>query len=139
MTKSCAWCEEPLLDARRKYHPRCAKLVQVDARFRKIFAISLDDFNAIVEYQGGVCAICGRQPPGGRRLHLDHEHGRGPRGGLCFDCNRKIGRAKSPEWFEKAAAYLANPPAYAVVGEDVVCPGRPRKKRQPRKRTRGKS
>ena len=47
--------------------------------------------------QGGLCAVCGDEPPPGgikasSRLHVDHDHATGKvRALLCTRCNRGIG------------------------------------------------
>ena len=44
-----------------------------DLRLRKVFGITLDEYNAILRSQNGVCKICGR-PPVKFRLAVDHDH-----------------------------------------------------------------
>ena len=78
-----------------------------------------EQFNAILEAQGGVCAICGAPEPGGKgRWHVDHDHACCPGGGgktcggcvrgiLCHHCNLMIGQARdSIERLTAAAEYL---------------------------------
>ena len=67
------------------------------ARRRK-FGISAVDFQAMLDAQGGQCAICRTDKPGGvGGWHLDHDHRfpstdpRGHRGVLCCKCNRALG------------------------------------------------
>jgi hypothetical protein len=62
---------------------------------------------AIREAQSGLCAICGRVP-GGRGLHVDHNHSTGAvRALLCGNCNLLIGHAgECPDILRRAAAYL---------------------------------
>jgi hypothetical protein len=60
--------------------------------------------------QGGVCAICGTDSPGGRgQFHADHNHQTNqPRGVLCHNCNVALGNFKdNPELLEKAIVYLS--------------------------------
>lgn len=60
--------------------------------------MTLDEYNALLKAQGGVCAIC-RKPEKARHrsgtvisLAVDHSHGtKGNRGLLCHNCNRGIG------------------------------------------------
>ena len=40
------------------------------------YGLTLEEWRAILDIQGGVCAICKRVPPNGR-LVVDHEHVRG--------------------------------------------------------------
>lgn len=61
--------------------------------------------SALLEAQGGLCAICKQvpNPPG-----QDHDHKTGTiRGVLCLGCNKGLGFFyDSPEMLEVAAAYL---------------------------------
>jgi len=61
---------------------------------RKIYGISLDKYNQLLDEQGGVCAICKQKERDGRRpyLSVDHEHETGSvRGLLCISCNSALG------------------------------------------------
>lgn len=60
---------------KRKSKPKTQEQMDkaTDARLRKTYGISLEQYNARLERQGGVCQICGR-PPVSRRLHVDHDH-----------------------------------------------------------------
>lgn len=44
-----------------------------DTRLRKIYGISLSEYNAMLEAQNNGCAICSR-PPKTLRLNVDHDH-----------------------------------------------------------------
>ena len=44
-----------------------------DKRLRKLYGITLDDYNTMLTEQNGVCAICGTKP-GTRSLSVDHDH-----------------------------------------------------------------
>lgn len=79
----------------------------VSARLKYRFGITLDEYNAILVSQNGGCAICG-QPPGVKRLHVDHDHATGKvRGVLCGPCNHALGLMKDdPERLRKAATYI---------------------------------
>jgi len=72
--------------------------------------ISLAEYEALLEKQGGQCAICG-QADKWFRLAVDHCHGTHRiRGLLCSQCNRGIGFFKDkPELLERAAQYLRWP------------------------------
>ena len=65
--------------------------------------------DALVEAQGGRCAICGERPA----EHVDHDHATGSvRGMLCFNCSGGLGRFRDrPELLRLAAAYLERPVA----------------------------
>jgi hypothetical protein len=68
---------------------------------QRTFGITAEDFAAMLAAQGGVCAICRTDKPGGTGgWHLDHDHvfdrkdRRGHRGVLCSGCNRALGYFK---------------------------------------------
>lgn len=84
--------------------------LRVNLRF--LYGITLEQYNGMVERQGGVCAICGQPPTSatpGRRLHVDHDHKSGViRGLLCGRCNTGIGSLQeSPEILSRAILYLS--------------------------------
>lgn len=73
------------------------------------FGLTEDEYDLLVERQGGVCAICGLGPTtDGRRLAVDHDHHTGViRGLLCTNCNVGIGNfGDNLEVLRKAIAYL---------------------------------
>jgi hypothetical protein len=84
------------------------KRKQRDAYYRRTFGISADDFDALLEAQGGVCAICACAPEREASFHLDHDHVTGDiRGVLCLSCNQGVGQFQDdPELLERAAAYV---------------------------------
>jgi Recombination endonuclease VII len=59
---------------------------------RTKYGMEQEDYDELLESQGGRCAICGR--PFGR-VCIDHDHATGQvRGLLCNLCNSRLG------WFE---------------------------------------
>jgi hypothetical protein len=61
---------------------------------------------AHVAEHGPGCELCGNVPKRGG-LHEDHDHKRNVhRGWLCHRCNRVLWNGITPEWCERAAAYL---------------------------------
>lgn len=61
------------------------------------YGITHDEFLALLEAQGGVCAICGNSEDskGIRQLGVDHDHKTGMiRGLLCNRCNPMLGYAR---------------------------------------------
>lgn len=80
-----------------------------DLYYRRTFGISADEFDAMLEAQGGVCAICRQRPEREASLHVDHCHRTGRiRGILCVNCNQGIGKlGEDPELFRRAAEYLS--------------------------------
>jgi hypothetical protein len=75
--------------------------------------LTLEQYDAMLAAQGGVCAICGEPPTHGinKKLHVDHNHKTEVRRGLlCMKCNHAIERLEThPDWHEKALAYLQRP------------------------------
>lgn len=77
-----------------------------DAYYRRVYGISLADYECMAEAQGKRCAACGEEWRGERRLHVDHDHTSGRvRGLLCQVCNVAAGYIESGR-FGKVAAYL---------------------------------
>jgi hypothetical protein len=66
-------------------------------------------YDEMLEAQGGCCALCGSDFPGGRgRFVVDHCHDTGRiRGLLCNLCNVGLGALRdSPQLLQKAIHYL---------------------------------
>lgn len=58
---------------------------------RRRFGITLQEYDAMLAAQGGVCAVCG-EPPSAKRLAVDHNHTTGKvRALLCYSCNSALG------------------------------------------------
>lgn len=82
---------------------------KLNAWLRRCYGISLEEYRAMEQAQGGVCKIC-KGPPCGKakRLSVDHCHRTGKiRGLLCSKCNTMIGLADDdPTVLDRATAYL---------------------------------
>ena len=110
-TKTCSHCKEtkPVSDFHWKrkhlnqHQPRCKPCALVNAKkhwqkkgrdtaaLRK-YGVSGDEYRAMLEAQGGTCAICDETCRRGKMLCIDHNHTTGEvRGLLCNDCNTMIG------------------------------------------------
>lgn len=83
----------------------------------KQYSLTLEIYEAILDTQGGGCAICKATEV---TICVDHDHaccparfyscGKCIRGLLCNNCNNGLGRFDDdPERLEQAAAYLRNP------------------------------
>ena len=74
----------------------------------KTYGITVDEYDALLAAQGGVCAICRCPPREDVSLHLDHDHATGERRGLlCFKCNNALGDFDDdPERLLRAYVYL---------------------------------
>jgi len=68
--------------------------------------LTLDAYDAMLEKQNGLCAICSQKTQG--NLHIDHNHQTNEvRGLLCGKCNRAIGLLNDDvSLFVKAITYL---------------------------------
>jgi hypothetical protein len=92
------WQTDPELRKKRR-------LWQRKNVFKKVYGISMADYEAMFERQGGACAICKRTDV---TLCVDHCHLTGEvRGLLCSQCNSAIGFCSDdPAVLQAAAAYL---------------------------------
>jgi hypothetical protein len=79
-------------------------------RLKNIYGLTEADYKTILDFQGGGCAICKTECPGGKLKYfcVDHDHATGKiRGLLCNACNVAIGLLKdSIVLCDNAAAYL---------------------------------
>lgn len=113
--------------------PRCAthhrafrqgvRRKAADARVTKVYGLTAEEYDRLYAHQGGRCAICRRATGASRRLAVDHDHRTGEvRGLLCKSDNRLLGFARDDvEFFQRAVAYLTEPPA-AAIGLNRVVP-----------------
>jgi hypothetical protein len=75
---------------------------------KKKYGLTPEDYDRMLEAQGGGCAICGKAPRPDISLHIDHDHETGRiRGLLCFTCNNGLGQFQDdPELLIAAAEYV---------------------------------
>ena len=84
---------EKVLAIREKYKPRHA-VNEHKRRLRKVYKLTVEQYNIMLLAQHGMCAIC-ELDNAGRRLCVDHNHITGAiRGLLCNRCNRCLGLLK---------------------------------------------
>ena len=89
--------------AKRRRRRRPQKHVEVLTQIRP-------HYDRLLEEQGGVCAICAREPNPRRRFDIDHDHlHMRYRGLLDPRCNRALPYWVTPEWLRAAADYLERP------------------------------
>lgn len=111
---------------RKKYYGRNPEYFSSKNLFYK-HGIVQEQYQAMLDEQGGVCAICkGSDPYGHGRFHIDHDHGCCPgarscgkcvRALLCGRCNPGLGAfGDDPELLEAAARYIRE--YRAKVAED---------------------
>ena len=102
--------DEILGQQRAWYHAN--KQVVSDRTLLRTYGIARPEFDALLVFQGGGCAICGAKTCGGMgRFHVDHNHEtKEIRGLLCHRCNTAIGSLKdTPSIIEGAIVYLGRP------------------------------
>lgn len=98
-----------------------------NSKLKYVYGISLEEYNAMLTKQNGVCAICckpetvicrGSEP---KSLAVDHDHDTGKvRGLLCDMCNRGIGMLEhSPALLIAAARYLTEHKEKEDAGSEV--------------------
>lgn len=81
-------------------------------RVEKTYGLAEGEYAALLAFQGGVCAICGK-PFKTKRGAVDHDHKTGRVRGIIHGWeNTMLGRARdSLDFFRAAVRYLENPPA----------------------------
>lgn len=77
-------------------------------KLKERYGITLEQYNEMLDRQGGRCAICFRPPASRKKLGVDHDHKTGAvRGLLCDYCNRGIAAfGDDVECLERAIDYL---------------------------------
>lgn len=77
-------------------------------QFRNKYGITPEMYDDMLDFQGGVCAICLKPPTEFARLAVDHDHDTGRiRGLLCNLCNTAIGMMEdNSDRLRRAAQYV---------------------------------
>lgn len=119
----CKHCDKHHIQSRRgilnnSHSKSCEKfkphnysgLDRWDAIIRRVYGITLEEYDNMLYEQDNGCAICGTKDDvvEGRRLAIDHCHDTGKvRGILCSRCNQALGLfCDSVDNLESAAKYL---------------------------------
>lgn len=102
--KECIACTREHRIRRHRANPLAAR----DAEMRRKYGITREDWIAMHEAQGGLCAICRRKPESWPGLHVDHCHETGKvRALLCGPCNTSLGGFQDdPDLLRAAALYV---------------------------------
>lgn len=111
----------------------------VNDRKRRLakYGMTVEDYDTLLEAQGGHCAICHKEQnqKSGQpmRLAVDHNHKTGVvRGLLCYYCNRYVvGRRLDNDFYaQRLAQYILKPPAPEFLGLRTTPPKRKKKRRK---------
>jgi len=91
-----------------------------EKRLWDLYRLTKSDFDKMMKFQGGVCAIS-KIPPKNFRLNIDHCHKSGKiRGLLSMSMNRGLAYFNdNPKLLRAAADYLENPTAPLALGRVV--------------------
>lgn len=92
--------------AENRYRRKNYEKSGFDKRLISRYGITREQYDKMILFQNGVCAISMVQKE--EKLYVDHDHFTGNvRGLLCGSCNRALGLLKdSPEFLLKAIQYL---------------------------------
>lgn len=78
---------------RRREHYLANPRPTIDRHLRRLYGITLAQYEGLLVAQDNRCAICGARPSERRRLDVDHDHESGRiRGLLCPRCNLALGQ-----------------------------------------------
>jgi len=113
----CLPCRKVKRREENQANPEAAKRQAHNRHLRRVYGITLEQYEDTLAAQNGACAICRRPEEaatgidggkGPRRLAVDHDHANGRlRGLLCTRCNQGLGYFKHElPLLEYAVAYL---------------------------------
>ena len=93
-----------------------------DQRVQKVYGLGPGEYELLLAFQGGKCALCRRATGATKKLAVDHNHSTGqPRGLLCGPCNQMLGHGRdSTDFFERVIAYLTQPPYLLMKIADAM-------------------
>jgi len=93
-----------------KNNPEKRKAITKKYDLKRLYNITVEEYDKIYSLQGGCCAICGvHQKDLKYRLHVDHNHTTGQvRGLLCRMCNTLLGNCKEDIITLQAASNYIN-------------------------------
>lgn len=104
--------KDPVANSRWQRRYRIDRPERVfDQKLRRVYGITLKDFEALLAKQNHRCAICSATEPGGQGgWHVDHDHkSHAIRGLLCHTCNTGLGLlGDNLESLKRAEKYLEN-------------------------------
>lgn len=91
----------------RRAKPEAKRRARAEHLKRK-YGMTIEQYDAMLEAQGGGCFICARPPREDISLHVDHDRSAGRvRGILCSSCNNALADFQDdPALLRKAASYV---------------------------------
>lgn len=104
-----------------------------DRNLRNRYGVTLEQFEAILEAQGGICPVCEQSD---KVMCLDHNHKTlEVRGVVCLNCNLRVigGASDQDHKLVNAAKYVTDYPARMVFPEGFFLLANPPKKRRKRR------
>ncbi len=132
LQSNCKQCNKEKQREWRARHPDYAKSRQSTiyaerrwvSHLKRTYGMHSAEYQSLLAQQGGRCAICKTETPGGKttRFHVDHSHKTGQvRGLLCSACNRMLGYAGDrADVLAAAAKYLEAAPITAQVAAEFI-------------------
>jgi hypothetical protein len=103
----CKKCQQTI--NRIKHASRTPEARRNDS-YKRLYGITLQEYECMLKEQDGRCKLCGTTEPGGRGNHfaVDHDHVTNEiRGLLCQKCNQGLGLfCEDPMLLAKAIKYL---------------------------------
>lgn len=120
ISKSCGYCNPrgSSLLTRTKLAGLTEKEKRRSSVLIRQYNLTIEDYDKILSYQGGVCPITGKPS---KRYAVDHDHKTGlVRGVIDWLVNQALAHfGDDPDLLRRAADYLDNPPAVSALGEEV--------------------
>ena len=113
--------KEKLLEQNKKYTAENKDKIK-DARYRRVYGISLDQYKKLLKEQNGRCKICLKhQDDENFNFAVDHCHDTGEiRGLLCTYCNHRYVGHHTLETLNKLYDYLKGPHTGYFVPTKIV-------------------
>ena len=116
----CKVCCRAVVKESAARRPERVKEIRKNTKLKARYGIDISQFDALLELQGGKCAICHGDQPGGfwDVWMVDHDHSTGiVRGLLCYRCNLDLGtyeRMLKAFGADSLTSYLASNPLSVI-------------------------
>lgn len=110
--RQCLMCKADFVGPSNQIY--CGRPCSTRAYRIRAYGLSLEDYERLMYYAGGVCPICLRET---RKWNVEHDHSTGLVTGLvCSDCNSLLlrGTRHNVETAKRLVAYLTETPCQAL-------------------------